>query len=142
MNNELLELINERDKTLTLSNKNKGNTLLREKFNMLRNKVQREVKKVKSSYFHNKIEENENNPKKLWKQFKALGYSNKTKNSKIVLDINNEICFEPKTVAQYMNEFFLNVASSLVNKLPVLPNIFTTNSDLIKSFYAEKKCNS
>ena len=55
MNNELLELINERDKTLTLSNKDKGNTLLREKFNMLRNKVQREVKKVKSSYFHNKI---------------------------------------------------------------------------------------
>ena len=67
-----------------------------------------------------------------------LGYSNKTKNSKIVLDINNEICFEPKTVAQYMNEFFLNVASSLVNKLPVPPNIFTTNSDLIKRFYAEK----
>ena len=70
MNNELLELINERDKTLTLSNKNKGNTLLREKFNMLRNKVQREVKKVKSSYFYIKIEENRNNPKKYGSSLK------------------------------------------------------------------------
>ena len=98
MSSEILELISERDKALFNANKSKSNKLLRQEYNMLRNKVQREVKNSKSNYFKDKIEEHKNDPKKLWKQFKSLGYSNKSKvNSKIVLNIDNNICFEPKT---------------------------------------------
>ena len=79
MNSEILELIEERDKALNLANSNKENNILRQHFNILRNKVQREIKKGKSNYFRNKIDENKNNPKQLWKQFKSLGYSNKSK---------------------------------------------------------------
>ena len=41
------------------------------------NKVQRDVKQAKSSYFEEKIEENKNSPKRLWQQFKTLGYKRK-----------------------------------------------------------------
>ena len=68
-----------------------------------------------------------------------LGYSNKPKNNgKIVLNINENICFDPKKIAQYMNDFFLNIASKLVSKLPVSLNIFSTSSTLLKNFYINK----
>ena len=125
---EILELIVKRDKALNISNKNKSNKSLRQEFNELRNQVQREIKKAKSNFFKDKIEENKNNPKKLWNQFKSLGYSNKSKvNSKVVLNIDNTICFQPKRIAQYMNDYFLNVASDLVSKLPSSLNIFSTD---------------
>jgi hypothetical protein len=41
--------------------------------------LQRDIKKVKSEYFSCKIEENKNNPKKLWEQLKSLGYNTKQK---------------------------------------------------------------
>ena len=139
MSSEILKLISKRDKALNLANKYKSNTFLREEFNELRNKVQREIKKAKSNFFKDKIEENKNNPKKLWKQFKSLGYSSKSKvNSKIVLNIDNNICFQPKQIAQYMQNYFLNVASALVSKLPSPLNIFSTDSNLLKTFYMAK----
>ena len=49
MNNKILDLIRERDKALIIANKNKVNKTLRENFNSLRNKVQREIKKAKSN---------------------------------------------------------------------------------------------
>ena len=118
MDNVILELIRERDKVLYKSNKNKDDRELRSKFNLLRNKVQREIRKAKTNFFKDKIEENKDNPKKLWKQFKSLGYSSKsTSNSKIILDINNDPCFEPPKISDHMNNSFLNVASNLVSML-------------------------
>ena len=133
MNSIILELIRERDKILYKSNKSKDDRELRIKFNSLRNKVQREIKKAKTNFFKDKIEENKDNPKSLWKQFKTLGYSSKSTNkSKIILDIDNNLCFEPKTNSDHMNNYFLNVASKLVNMLPVARGIFSTFSDLFK----------
>ena len=40
MNSEILELISKRDKALNISNKYRSNTILRDEFNELRNKVQ------------------------------------------------------------------------------------------------------
>ena len=89
MNGEILNLINERDKALTIANKNKRNKALRNHFNFLRNKVQREVRKAKSNYLKDRVEENKNNPKKLWKQSKMLGYSNDKEKTKIVINIEH-----------------------------------------------------
>ena len=48
---------------------------------------------AKADYFSNKVEENKNDPKKLWQQLKSLGYKNKpNESSKIVLKIDNETC--------------------------------------------------
>ena len=113
MDSEILDLIRKRDKALSISNKYRSNTTLRLEFNELRNKVQREIKKAKSNFFKDKIEENKNNPKKLWKQFKSLGYSSKSKtNSKTVLNIDNNICFQPKKNCPVYEHLFFKYSFS------------------------------
>lgn len=107
-----------------------------------RNLVQRLVKKAKSEYISHQLEENKYNSKRLWSQLKDLGYSNKTKSSpNVVLNIDNENCFEPSKIACHFNTFFTTVASVLVDKLPVPFNIFTVESDTFKQFYKDRNPN-
>ena len=95
INSEIRELIYERDNMLLRANLDKSNRDLRVQYNKLRNKVTKTIKQTKVRYFRNKIEENKNNPKQLWKQFKSIGYRNKSKEkSHIVLEIDNEKCFD------------------------------------------------
>ena len=139
MNSIILNLIRERDKILYKSNKNKNDKELRSKFNSLRNKVQHEIRKAKTNFFKDKIEENKDNPKNLWKQFKSLGYSSKSSSkSKVILDIDNNLCFNTKENSNHMNNYFLNVASNLVDLLPPAPGIFSIMSNLFKKYYYDK----
>lgn len=104
-----------------------------------RNLVQREIKQAKADYLVTSIEENKNNPKSLWKQLKNLGYSNKSEsNPNIVLDIENEICFDNNKISNFFNTFFTTVASVLVDKLPPCPNLFQTHSVAFRNFYKDK----
>ena len=90
VNDEILELIQERERALRISNQNKANTELRSEYNKLRNKVNKVIKKAKANHFQEKVDEHKDNPNLLWKQFKTLGYSNKDKEkSRTVLEINN-----------------------------------------------------
>ena len=108
-------------------------------FCKLRNKVQRDVRMTKAEYFSSKIEEHKNDSKKLWQQLKTLGYSNKTKGeTKVVLDIDGEMCLDSYRAANYINEFYTSIASSLVNKLPPAKNIFSTESYVFKEHYKSK----
>ena len=52
--------------------------------------------------------------KKLCKQLKDLGYKSKTEEASIVLNINNELCHDSKTIADFLIIFFTTVASELV----------------------------
>ena len=65
MNSDILGLIIKRDKLLALANKNKEVRALKLQFNSVRNKVQKEVRKAKTDYFKNKMEENKKNSKKV-----------------------------------------------------------------------------
>ena len=108
-------------------------------FSCLRNKIQREIRTAKSEYFTSKVEEDIDDPKKLWQHLKNLGVKGKQKEEQnICLNIDGEICHEPKTVADHFNSFFTNIASELVQKLPRCLNMFDTNSGIFKSFYSEK----
>ena len=139
MNNEILELIYERDKALIQSNNNKTNPDLRKNYNKLRNKLINLIRNNKANFFQNKVDEHKNNPKLLWKQFKTLGYSNKSKGkSRIVLEINGEKCHDPKTVSNHMNTFFLTVASKLQRLIINVSNIFNTTSQIFKDFYSDR----
>ena len=139
INNEILELIYERDNMLLKANLDKNNRDLRVEYNKLRNKVTKSIRKARVDYFCNKIEENKNNPKQLWKQFKSIGYSNKSKEkNRIVLDIDDKKCFDSKTIADFMCNFFTNVAKTLQNKITDLPKIFDTTSQRFKEYYTGK----
>ncbi len=109
------------------------------KFCKSRNKLQQNIRKIKSTYISDKIQENYNNSKNLWKQLKKLGYSGKSKvNSKTVLKIEDELCFDGKKIASYFNTFFTTVASSLVSQLSNADRIFATNSYNFKNYYRSK----
>ena len=136
---EILEAIRERDRALQKANRNKNKPDLRATYNRLRNKVVNLVKRTKANHFCNKVEEHKNNPKELWKQFKSLGYSNKSKEkSKIILEINNEKCFDPIKVVNEFSIFFLTVAENLVKKITNLTKIFDVASQKFKDYYKNK----
>jgi hypothetical protein len=107
-------------------------------FCIIRNKVQREVKSARSNYFSDKIEENKNDKKKLWKQLKDLGYKSKTEEASIVLNINNELCHDSKTIADFFNNCFTTVASELVKKLARAKGIYSVTSQLFLNFYKRR----
>ena len=139
IDDNILQSIRERDKLLTLSNRDKADKSLRRLFNETRNKLQRDIKKAKSNYFKNKVEENQHDSKKLWRHLKTLGYNIKAKDrSKIVLDSEGEKCHDSKTIAEIFKKYFLTVASNLVNLLSAAPKIFSTDTLLFKSYYTNK----
>ena len=139
INNEILELIDEREKSLILANKEKSNLELRKHYNKLRNKVTKVIRKTKANFFQNKIEEHKDNPKLLWGQLNSTGYSNKSKDkSRTVLEINGEKCHEPKAVSNHYNNYFLTVAANLQRLITNAPNIYKTTSQIFKDFYTSK----
>ena len=135
---EILELM-QGDRALFNANRNKSDTELRKKYNRLRNKIIKQTRKAKSKHFCEKIEENKDNPKLLWRQLNTIGYSNKSKEkSKIVLEIEGEKCFDSTKLANTMGDYFLTVAEKLKSKIPNLPKVFDTLSQRFKNYYSEK----
>lgn len=97
-----------------------------------RNEAQSRMDEAKRGYFAEKIIENKNDPKKLWKSFKELGCSSTTKNklNSIGLNIKGEMVYEKAEVANEFNYFFLLLlpASWLASCPPVLVCMEATKS--------------
>ena len=105
MSSEILELIHSRDKFL-YSFKKSGIQEEYKRFCEIRNKVQREIKKAISDYFSNQIDEDKENPRKLWKHLNDIGLKGKQKDdSSICLNIDGDICHDSKSVANHFNNF-------------------------------------
>ena len=139
MNEEILELMYARDRALRFSNQNKHDTVLRKEYSKLRNKVNKIVRQTKANFFQDKIDEHKDNSKQLWNQFQTLGYSHKNKEkSRMVLDIENEKCFDNKKVANHMNGFYLTIASTLQSQIKNVHKIYDTSSQIFKNFYASR----
>jgi hypothetical protein len=97
------------------------------------------VYKAKSHYFANKVEENKNNSKELWKSLNNLGAPSKSlgaSSTSVGLIIDEEICFDKSKVAKKFNDFFTTIASTLVAKLPQSTGIF--NEQHVKDYYKTK----
>ena len=134
MTSDILQSIQERDNWLNKFRKTRDPDDYKA-YCKLRNDIQRKTRNSKSEYLANKIDENRNNPKKLWQQLKNLGYNSKGKqSSNVVLDIDGETCFDSKKVANCFNNFFTSIASTLVEKLPPPLNLFDTRSETFQDF--------
>jgi hypothetical protein len=134
----ILEKIRKRDKIRRQLKVNTPNVYYQD-FTTLRNQIQREVKTAKASFFQNKLEESMGDPKKLWSHLKNLGYGSKANSKgKIVLDIEGKLCYDTLSVCEYINNFFISVASNLVSKLPAALNKYGTASNSFIQFYQNK----
>ena len=137
MTSDILQSIQERDNWLNKFRKTTDPDDYKA-YCKLRNDIQRKTRNSKSEYLANKIDENRNNPKKLWQQLKNLGYNSKGKqSSNVVLDIDGETCFDSKKVANCFNNF-TSIASTLVEKLPPSLNLFDTRSETFQDFYRNR----
>ena len=69
------------------------------------------------------MEDNKNNPKKLWEQIKSLGYNNKSNSSpNSVINIDNENCYVDKKIAIIFT-FFHNCCFSAGSEVATLFSI-------------------
>ena len=83
-----------------------------------------------------KLNENIGKPNELWKPLNSLGLPSKNKSgSKICLNKNGKLNFEPKVNTNIFKNFFSNLEDDLLKKLPNLKNKF--NMDSIKSDYGK-----
>ena len=100
-----------------------------------RNDVSNLIKKKKKEFYEERLKENIGKPKELWKTLKDLGLPSKntTSTSKICLQENNNISFDPLKIADIFKEYFSNLAGTLVSKLPSAPNKFGKN--YVEKFY-------
>ena len=139
MTGEIIEMIKKRDILFRKFKLDRKDANVYKMFCKQRNLVQRCVKKAKTEYFANEIELNKSNPRKLWSHLKNLGYSHKSKDKgKIILNIDDELCHDPKKVADHINDFFTNIAQKLVDKLPRVNLRFGIESNSVKDFYRSK----
>ena len=130
---EVAESIRVRDKLFKKFKKSKLQ-IDKELFNAARNTTQSLIYKKKKSFFKEKLNENIGKPKELWKSLSSLGLSSKNKSgSKICLNENGKLNFEPKDNANIFKKLFSNLADDLLKKLPNPKNIF--NMDSVKSYY-------
>jgi len=138
MTSEILDKIRQRDQLChTFRKFRKAEDF--KSFTRMRNLVQRMCRTAKADYFDNQIEENKCNPKKLWNQFKKLGYQHEVKSdSNIVLKIDGENCHDNNSIANHFNSYFTTVASKLVEKLPVAKGLYSVFSSLFENFYRQK----
>ena len=138
MTSSILDLIRTRDHMRYCLDRGFPNASFRE-FTAIRNKVQREIKKARASYFKTKLEDSQGDPRKLWQHLKQLGYSSKSpENAKIVLNINGELCHFTRSICNYINTFFATIAHSLVSKLPSVAGVSGTVPESFVEFYRMK----
>ena len=89
------------------------------------------MRQTKTIFFQDKIDEHKDNSKQLWNQFQTLGYSHKNKEKLLmVLEIENENCFNNKNVANHMNGFYLTIASTLQSQIYNVRKIYETSSPI------------
>ena len=96
--------------------------------------MQKLVRKKKRNYVKTKLRENIGNSKELWKNLKSLGLpSKKVSQPKICLGKEGNVTFDSKVNAESFKDFFANLATSLVKKLPIPTNKFGIN--IVKEYY-------
>ena len=83
---------------------------------------------------HNKVQGIIGKPKELWKSLKSLGLPSKQQSSStICLEKDGILSFDHKANAEIFKDFYSNLASDLVKKLPNPPNKFGTGT--VREYY-------
>ena len=113
----LIELIKDKDKILKKAKKKKTDENLWKQAKIFRNRCTNRLRKVKADYVKSNLNNNQNNPKKFWKNIQEI-FPQKSKNNKniILTDMDTDQTLESEKVADYINDFFTNIGPKLALK--------------------------
>ena len=131
---EIHEDIEIRDKLLAKFKKSRKSTD-HENYKKARNKVQYLINDKEKTFVVGKLNKNIGKPKELWKSLKSLGLPSKQASpSTICLEKGGSLSFDySKTNAEIFKDFYSNLASDLLKKLPSSPNKF--GKETVKKYY-------
>ena len=139
MTGDIISGIKRRDFLFGQYKRDRTNLDVYREYCRVRNRVQRDVKLAKQTYFKGVIERSEGDSGKLWKGLKSSGFASKNKSgARIVLEADGAKCFEAGKVAGRFNAFFVGVASNLVRSLPLPRGLFSAASGAFAQFYRER----
>ena len=93
-------------------------------YNLFRNRVNRELKKAKRSYYTKYFADNSNNVKKTWEGIRSIINIKSSKEYTISqIKVNNKKICNHKEIAETLNQFFVNVGPNTEKNIPVNPKI-------------------
>ena len=93
-------------------------------YNMFRNRVDRDLKKSKKSYYSDYFKKHNDNIRKTWQGIKSIvNVNNKLNHGLSQLNINGRMISEPKDVVNHVNDFFVNVGPNLDKDIPKVNHI-------------------
>ena len=92
-------------------------------YNLLRNRVNRDIKKSKKQYYAEYFADNINNTKKTWEGIRKIGNIKKMSSKPSQLKISGKIIDDDKKLATNFNHFFVNVGKNTENAIPKVQNI-------------------
>ena len=131
MTPEILEQIRIRDQ---FKSRSKSNALARTMYKQLRNHVVKLIANAKSNYFKQKIMENKNNVKNLWKILKRVAPTKPIKKSPTYIEVDGIQIKEPKEMANAFNQYFTSISGPPTSdntdptEFQALVNEFTVNT--------------
>ena len=93
------------------------------------------IKEKKKQFYKEKLKENIGKPKELWKPLKSLGLPSKkgSNMANVCLKKDDKINFDEKTNANSFKDFYCNLASDLLHKLPPPSKKFGITS--VRNYY-------
>ena len=117
------------------------NKTVREAYNRIRNKVNREIQKSKISHQKSYFEKYSSNMKKTWEGIKKIVNVKKTVNFTISqLNVKGKIVDDAQEINNNFNNFFVNVGLDTEKTVPKVPNIspekFLKNSNQMEFIVA------
>jgi len=115
INNGLILAFKNREKMWKKLLRSPGDVLLRQRYNIFRQNVQRWVKNAKFKFYNTQLSKLKNNQKAQWKIINELSGRGKKKSPPINLKIGNTLVSNPKSVAEEFNNYFVNVPASLAS---------------------------
>ena len=92
-------------------------------YNLLRNRVHRELKKSKKQYYADYFADNVNNIKKTWEGIRKIANIKKMSMKTAQLNIGGRVIDDEAVLAKNFNNYFANVGPNTENTIPKVPNI-------------------
>ena len=121
---ELNKMIKIRNKLFQRKKRQPNNENKKRLYNLFRNRVIRELRKSKKSYYNEFFKTNTNNIKKTWEGIRSIININKVKLPSISqIKVKDKIIDNPKKVVEAFNNFFVNVGPNTEKNIPINPKI-------------------
>ena len=123
LNAEILKMIKIRNKVFHRTKRQPNNENCKRLNNLLRNRINRDLRKSKKQYYEHYFTEHVNNINKTWDGIKKIVNTKKNSNRTSQLNVGGKVIDDDKEIATNFNNSFVNVGPNMEESIPKVPNI-------------------